>query len=254
MEALKKHKITHLSANNINTFITSPAEWVMNYIYKLPYSTSAAAERGKYIEKALFHILGMGVSVDKVVEQQTYFFIETCKEMKIDEEEYLKEKDFVQRAIKVLPKHLSKFGKIVGYQNKIGYNYKGIDIIGYTDFDFELPDGSPLILDLKTTKKIKVSVGHKIAQHIYKTATNKPNKLFYVQVLKKDEKVMEYELTDEDNVKIPILILQAIENMNYFCSLANSKDDFKRLITPNPDDWKWNDETKLKARKDIWGF
>jgi len=253
MEALKKHKITHLSASNINTFITSPAEWVMNYIYKLPYSTSAAAERGKYIEKALFHILGMGVSVDKVVEQQTYFFIETCKEMKIDEEEYLKEKDFVQRAIKVLPKHLSKFGKIVGYQNKIGYNYKGIDIIGYTDFDFELPDGSPLILDLKTTKKIKVSVGHKIAQHIYKTATNKPNKLFYVQVLKKDEKVMEYELTDEDNVKIPILILQAIENMNYFCSLANSKDDFKRLITPNPDDWKWSKD-KIKARKDIWGF
>ena len=253
MEALKKHKITHISASNINTFITNPAEWVIHYIYKLPFSSSAAAERGKYIEKALFHILGMGVSVDKVVEQQTYFFIETCKEMKIDEEEYLKEKDFVQRAIKILPKHLSKFGKIVGYQNKIRYNYKGIDIIGYTDFDFELPDGSPLILDLKTQKKLNVSVGHKIAQHIYKTATNKPNKLFYVQVLKKDEKVMEYELTDEDNVKIPILILQAIENMNYFCSLANSKDDFKRLITPNPDDWKWSKD-KIKARKDIWGF
>ena len=111
-----------------------------------------------------------------------------------------------------------------------------------------------MILDLKTSKKINVSVGHKIAQHIYKTATNKPNKLFYVQVLTKSENVMEYELTDEDNVKIPILILQAIENMNYLCSLANSKDDFKRLITPNPDDWKWNDETKLKARKYIWGF
>jgi len=254
MEALKKHKITHISASNINTFITNPAEWVINYIYKQPFSSSAAAERGKYIEKALFHILGNGVSVDKVVEEQTYFFIETCKEMKIDEEEYLKEKDFVQRAIKVLPEHLSKFGKIVGYQKKIGYNYKGIDIIGYTDFDFELPDGSPLVLDLKTTKQIKVLVGHKIAQHIYKTATNKPNKLFYIKVLQKDEKVMEYELTDEDNVKIPILIHQAIENMNYLCSLANTKDDFKRLITPNPDDWKWNNESKLKARKDIWGF
>ena len=254
MEALKKHKITHISASNINTFITSPAEWVMNYIYKLPYSSSAAAERGKYIEKALFHILGNGVSVDKAVEEQSYFFAETCKEMKVPEEEYLKEKEFVQRAIKALPKHLSKFGKIVGYQKKIGYNYKGIDILGYTDFDFELPDGSPLILDLKTTKKINVSSGHKIAQHIYKTATNKPNKLFYVKVLKTKEEVEEYELTDEDNVKIPLLIHQAIENMNYLCSLANSKDDFKRLITPNPDDWKWNDETKLKARKDIWGF
>ena len=254
MEAFKKHKIKHISASNINTFITNPAEWVINYIYKLPFASSAAAERGKYIEKALFHILGNGVSVEKALEEQTYFFAETCKEMKVDKEEYLKEKEFVQKAIQILPKHLSKFGKITGYQNKIGYNYKGIDIIGYTDFDFELPDGSPLILDLKTTKKINVSTGHKIAQHIYKTATNKPNKLFYVKVLKTKEEVEEYELTDEDNVKIPLLIHQAIENMNYLCSLANSKDDFKRHITPNPDDWKWNDETKLKARKDIWGF
>jgi len=254
MEAFRKHKIKHISASNINTFITNSAEWVINYIYKLPFPSSAAAERGKYIEKALFHILGNGVSVEKALEEQTYFFAETCKEMKVPEEEYLKEKEFVEKAIKILPKHLSKFGKITGYQNKIGYNYKGIDIIGYTDFDFELPDGSPLILDLKTTKKINVSTGHKIAQHIYKTATNKPNKLFYVKVLKTKEEVQEYELTDEDNVKIPLLIHQAIENMNYLCSLANSKDDFKRLITPNPDDWKWNDETKLKARKDIWGF
>ena len=254
MEALKKFGIKHLSASNINTFITNPAEWVIHYIYKIPFPSSAAAERGKYIEKALFHILGMGVSVDKVIEQQSYFFAETCKEMKIDKEEYLKEKEFVQRAIKALPEHLSKFGKIVGYQRKIGYNYKGIDVIGYTDFDFELPDGSPLILDLKTQKKLNVSVGHKIAQHIYKTATNKPNKLFYVQVLAKSEKVMEYELTDEDNVKIPLLIHQAIENMNYLCGIASSKDDFKRLITPNPDDWKWNDKSKIKARKDIWGF
>ena len=254
MEAFKKHKIKHISASSISTFITNPAEWVINYIYKIPFASSAAAERGKYIEKALFHILANGVSVEQALQEQTYFFAQTCKEMKVPEEEYLKEKEFVERAIKILPKHLSKFGKITGYQNKIGYNYKGIDIIGYTDFDFELPDNSPLVVDLKTTKKINVSVGHKIAQVIYKTATNKPNKLFYVKVLKTKEEVQEYELTDEDNVKIPLLIHQAIENMNYLCSLANSKDDFKRLITPNPDDWKWNDETKLKARKDIWGF
>ena len=79
MEALKKHKITHLSASNINTFITNPAEWVMNYIYKLPYSSSAAAERGKYIEKALFHILGNGVSVDKAVEEQSYSLLKLVK-------------------------------------------------------------------------------------------------------------------------------------------------------------------------------
>ena len=48
--------------------------------------------------------------------------------MKVPEEEYLKEKEFVEKAIKILPKHLSKFGKITGYQNKIGYNLSLIHI------------------------------------------------------------------------------------------------------------------------------
>ena len=74
MEAFKKHKIKHISASSINTFITNPAEWVINYIYKIPFPGSAAAERGKYIEKALFHILGNGVSVEQAVKEQTYFF------------------------------------------------------------------------------------------------------------------------------------------------------------------------------------
>jgi len=135
MEALKKHKITHISASNINTFITNPAEWVIHYIYKLSFPSSAAAERGKYIEKALFHILGNGVPVDKVIEEQTYFFAETCKEMKIDKEEYLKEKEFVQRAIKALPKHLSKFGKIVGYQNQYNPIYQYLYSYNQSFFD-----------------------------------------------------------------------------------------------------------------------
>ena len=37
-----------------------------------------------------------------------------------------------------------------------------------------------------------------------------------------------------------------IENMNYLCAIANSKEDFKRLVIPNPDDWMWKDEDKLK--------
>ena len=250
MEALKKHKITHLSASNINTFITSPAEWVMNYIYKLPYSSSASALRGTHIEKGLDQILSKHQDKEMIIKDQIHLFTETCKEMKIPKEEYEQEYHFIKKAIDVLPKHFEKFGKIISYQKAIGYMYKGIYIKGYVDFEFE----KNLIVDLKTSKQLKVTVGHKIAQHIYKIATNMENKLFYIQVLKKSENVMEYQLTDEDNIQIPLLIHQAIENMNYLCGIANSKDDFKRLITPNPDNWMWKDEDKIKARKEIWGF
>ena len=54
-------------------------------------------------------------------------------------------------------------------------------------------DGMPLVVG------DNVTVGHKIAQHIYTKATNMENKLFYVQILKTKSNVMEYKLTDEDN-------------------------------------------------------
>ena len=100
----------------------------------------------------------------------------------------------------------------------------------------------------------KATTRHKIQQYIYGKATNVENKLFYIQILKtKPPKIEEYKLTQEDEFHIPKLIHQAIENLNYLCSLANTKDDFKRLITPNPEDWKWSDD-KVKARKEVWGF
>ena len=250
MEALKKFGIKHLSASNINTFISDPASWVVSYIYKNPFKSGAAALRGTHIEKGLDQILSKHQDKEMIIKDQIHLFTETCEYMKIPKEEYEQEYHFIKKAIDVLPKHFEKFGKIISYQKAIGYMYKGIYIKGYVDFEFE----KNLIVDLKTSKQLKVTVGHKIAQHIYKTATNMENKLFYIQVLKKSENVMEYQLTDEDNIQIPLLIHQAIENMNYLCGIANTKDDFKRLITPNPDHWMWKDEDKIKARKEIWGF
>ena len=250
MEALKKFNINHLSASSISTFIGNPSNWVLSYIYKVPFKSGASAQRGTFIEKGLNLILGDNRKVDEIIKLQLNNYTETCKEMKIKKEEYEKEYRFIEEALKILPQHFIKFGKITGYQKKIGYNYKGVDIIGYTDFEFD----KPIIVDLKTSNKLNVSIGHKIAQYIYTKATNMENKLFYVQILKKTSNVMEYKLTDEDNIQIPLLIHQAIENMNYLCAIASSKEDFKRLVIPNPDDWMWKDEDKLKARKKIWGY
>ena len=88
--------------------------------------------------------------------------------------------------------------------------------------------------------KFKLNILKKAISSIFKTKDKAP-------------KIEEYKLTQEDEFHIPKLIHQAIENLNYLCSLANTKDDFKRLITPNPEDWKWSDD-KVKARKEVWGF
>ena len=78
MEALKKFNINYLSASHITKFITNPSDWVLQYIYKVPFKGSAAAERGKFIEKGLNLILGDNRNIDETIELELNNFTETC--------------------------------------------------------------------------------------------------------------------------------------------------------------------------------
>ena len=256
MEALKKWKINYLSPSSIATFIENPAMYVMEKIFNYKFKGSAAASRGTFIEMGVNQVLSRddidATKVSKVIVQD---FINECEQYKYPKEDIDKELFFIEKAIQVLPAKLKQFGKVVGYQKEVGYDYKGVQLKGYTDFEFSNNDNL-LFIDLKTTGKIpKATTRHKIQQYIYSKATNVENRLFYIQVLKtKEPRIEEYKLTEEDEIMIPLLINQAINNINVLCSLANTKEDWKRLVTPNPDDWKWNDEDKQKARKEIWGY
>ena len=252
MEALLKYNIKYLSPSSISLFISNPALYVLEKIFGYKFTAGAAAHRGRFVEQGVHLIIANKEDIEKVAQLQLSNFIEYCKQMGIEKDEYEKELEFIDRAIKKLPSELSQFGQIVGYQKEVGYVHNGVKIKGYTDFEFKNKDNL-LFVDLKTTgKSIKVSTAHKIQQYIYSKATNVSNKLFYIQVLKKSENIVDYSLTPEDEDQIPRIIDQAINNIITLCSLANSKDDFKRLVTPNPDDWKWSKD-KIKARKEVWG-
>ena len=253
MEVLLKHNIKYLSPSSISLFISNPALYVLEKIFGYKFTAGAAAHRGRFVEQGVHLIIANKHDIEKVAQLQLSNFIEYCKQMGIEQDEYEKELEFIDRAIKKLPSELSQFGQIVGYQKEVGYVHNGVKIKGYTDFEFKNKDNL-LFVDLKTTgKSIKVSTAHKIQQYIYSKATNVSNKLFYIQVLKKSENIVDYSLTPEDENQIPRIIDQAINNIISLCSLANSKDDFKRLVTPNPDDWKWSKD-KIKARKEVWGY
>jgi hypothetical protein len=253
MEVLLKHNIKYLSPSSISLFISNPALYVLEKIFGYKFTAGAAAHRGRFVEQGVHLIIANKHDIEKVAQLQLSNFIEYCKQMGIEKDEYEKELEFIDRAIKKLPSELSQFGKIVSYQKEIGYIHNEVKIKGYTDFEFQNKDNL-LFVDLKTTgKSIKVSTANKIQQYIYSKATNVENKLFYIQVLKKSENIVDYSLTPEDENQIPRIIDQAINNIISLCSLANSKDDFKRLVTPNPDDWKWSKD-KIKARKEVWGY
>ena len=203
MEALKKHKINYLSPSSIATFIENPAIYVLEKIFKYRFVGGAAAKRGTFIERGVNQILsGDNIDPFKVSKIIIQDFINECEQYKFPKEEIDKELFFIEKAIQVLPKELNKFGKVIGYQKEVGYEYKGVHIKGYTDFEFQNKDNL-VFVDLKTSKQLKVTTRHKIQQYIYGKATNVENKLFYIQILKKSENVMEYKLTQEDEFHIP---------------------------------------------------
>ena len=78
MEALKKFNINHLSASSISTFIGNPSNWVLSYIYKVPFKSGASAQRGTFIEKGLNLILGDNRKVDEIIKLQLNNYTETC--------------------------------------------------------------------------------------------------------------------------------------------------------------------------------
>ncbi len=253
MKELLKHNIKYLSPSSISLFISNPALYVLEKIFGYKFTAGAAAHRGRFIEQGVHLAIAKQSDVEKVAQLQLSNFIEYCKQIDIKKDEYEKELNFIDQAIRKLPSKLSQFGKIVSYQKEIGYIHNGVKIKGYTDFEFKNKDNL-LFLDLKTTgRSIKVTTANKIQQYIYSKATNVSNKLFYIQVLKTKENIKEYSLTQEDEYHIPRIIDQAITNLKHLCYLANTKDDFKKLITPNPDDWKWSDD-KIKVRKEVWGY
>lgn len=253
MKELLKHNIKYLSPSSISLFISNPALYVLEKIFGYKFTAGAAAHRGRFIEQGVHLAIAKQSDVEKVAQLQLSNFIEYCKQIGIKKDEYEKELNFIDQAIRKLPSKLSQFGKIVSYQKEIGYIHNGVKIKGYTDFEFKNKDNL-LFLDLKTTgRSIKVTTANKIQQYIYSKATNVSNKLFYIQVLKTKENIKEYSLTQEDEYHIPRIIDQAITNLKHLCYLANTKDDFKKLITPNPDDWKWSDDN-IKARKEVWGY
>jgi hypothetical protein len=77
--------------------------------------------------------------------------------------------------------------------------------------------------------------------------------LFYSVYSKtKPVEVLPFALEDtQQPLKIATHIVRVMEN---YLATIESKDDVKLSIIPNPDDWLWNSEDYISARKEVWGY
>lgn len=166
--------------------------------------------------------------------------------------------DMVEEAVK----ELDKYGTLISAQDWLDFNiqveidgeFYDIPMTGRTDFFMESKDGARVLVDLKTTSRMPSAVpfATKIQQVLYSRATNYRTDLLYVGYGAKGAKSKSF--TVDNDPSITKIVRDTIVSMETLLRLTDNRDILKRIITPNPDDWSWNDDNAYRKRKEVWGW
>jgi len=148
------------------------------------------------------------------------------------------------------------------------------DMIGYTDYNFE-KDRFPLTVDIKVpkSKSSEMNFGYwlqgmfyyqgqdydrekgdvKFHQVLSRKSTNRKTKEVTYSADTNEFSIRQYmdENPDEDWKE---RLYSGINAMKSLLSQCQTWQDVASLNQPNPDDWIWDSEEKLNARRKIWRF
>ena len=197
-------QLDHLSASNINKFITNRAAWYASYFLKMPFKGSVNTVRGQAVETGITNWMLNGSITDAIQAG-----IKKWEEGIIGIEDNLEFKQSIGPLIKVAiegtDKHPGYKELIIQYgkpniaedrQEKIELKLDGCDIpiIGYLDYPFKKK-----IYDNKTTGKTpsKLTQDYIIQGSLYKLATGLPVAFFF-EVANKNPTNIIIELSQED--------------------------------------------------------
>jgi len=269
---LKIKEILPLSYSQLIDFAFNRSGWALRRIFGYEFPTNASAERGKAIESGL-NMLFNGLPFDDYKTDEGKLkkgvctlmldqFNKNVKNIK-DENIESERRNSIALLQSVWLYFEEKKFKLLDYQQKIEFTMLNVPIIGYTDFHFEDEETKEdFYIDLKTTKRkpSKINLSHAMQQSFYAKATNARQELLYaiVRTTKNNINTEMLPMAVEDT-KTPLLVAEhMIKAMSNYLSGVKTIDDVRNSIIPDPDDWRWEypkgNKSRIKARKEVWGF
>ena len=213
------------SASKTNTFIDSPAFWVINELFDFESDPNARMVMGLAAEDAANHALENQITdEDTITDYSTKKYLEHGLET-TDECAWsgIIANKFVQ--------NLREFGDVVSFQNelqvpgkKYGLKY---DIVGKTDFEFK-----DVIIDTKATAYIRrLKAGH-VDPKWY------PKDQYCV------------DMTERDELKV---LLDAMKHIEAILDICKTKEDVVRITPLVCDNFRWKGTpTSVDFAKEIW--
>ena len=239
------------SASKTNTFLDSPAFWIINELFDFESEPNARMVMGLTAEDAAHHALTNQITdEDTITDYATKKYLEHGLET-------TDECDWSGIIAKKFVDNLPEFGEVVSFQNekqisgeKYGLKY---DIVGKTDFEFK-----DVIVDTKATAYIRrLKAGHvdpkwypKAAdvrqQCLYRDLFGKETMLLYCSP--KDVYCVDMVERDELNV-----LINAMKHIEHILEICKTKDDVVRIFPLICDNFRWKGTPTSKVfAKEIW--
>lgn len=251
MSPFEVYDIHHLSPSSCNTFIASPAMFVLQKCLKRSTSVGPAAHRGTSVESGIAHGLvnPLASLADCVAITQAEFSKLTSlmpADAKID-----KEAAGLAGMVEQGLNELRPYGVPTGLQGAISYDVEGlaVPLIGYYDFLWE---DKGVLVDLKTTHALpsKISINHARQVSLYRAALgdNLSARITYAT----SKKVATYELENpREHLEVLAKVGRAIQR---FLSISSDPMELASLVVPDVDSFYFNDPITRQAAFDVWGI
>ena len=144
--------IEHLSPSSCNTWVGSPAMFILTKVLKKPNSVGAAAHRGTAAESGVAHgLMNPSASLTDCVAiaQETFARLTALSgDSRLD-----KERDALPGFVEQGLRELKPYGVPTAIQTRVDLVIEGlaVPLMGYLDFQFS----SGIVVDLKTTHAVR---------------------------------------------------------------------------------------------------
>jgi hypothetical protein len=248
MNPFPAYGIEHLSPSACNTFIGSPAAFVLERLLNRKSKVGAAAHRGTSVEEGVVHGLVNGVSDDECVKvaQDTFGRLTAlCGDPRLE-----KERDAVPEMVRQGLAELRPYGKPSSTQGKVSLDIEGLHVpmIGFYDVAWE---DHGILIDLKTThalpNKIKINHARQVSLYAACMGEGTDARLTYVT----PKKVATYKL---ENVPEHVDSLKKIAlTIQRFLSVSDNPLELASLLVPDIESFYFSDPAARQAVFEVWG-
>lgn len=248
MNPFEAHGIEHLSPSSCNTFIASPAMFVLQKCLKRSMPVGAAAFRGTAVEHGVSLGLNGASEADAIKAAQDNF---SALSALSSDPRRDKEADSIADMVKVALAELRGYGPPTSSQGHVSYEVEGlaVPLIGYYDFEWE---NHGVLTDLKTShalpSAIKINHARQVALYRAALGDNLSARITYVTSKKSATYALE---NPREHIATLGKIALAVQK---FLSVSSDPMELASMVVPDVDSFYFNDPASRQAAFDIWGI